>query len=231
MKTALSALVLAAALAAGAAQAADLPSRKAPPPAYIPPPPVLTWTGFYAGLNIGGGWQDGSSSNNGWRVNSNNGGVVGGGQIGYNYQLAPWLVVGLETDFQGTSLGGAARVIWFGTARGRAGVTFPGWSNLLVYGTGGFAYADVQRNRGWSQNSSVQTGWTAGGGVEWMFLPNWSVKAEYLYTDVSGGAQNRGWNPGIGLNNVNNHTRFHTVRAGLNYHFNFGAAAPVLAKY
>jgi outer membrane immunogenic protein len=246
MKTTLSAIALAAALAAGAAQAADLPSRKAPPPAYIPPPPVLTWTGFYAGLNIGGGWQDRSSSNV-WGNNGNSGGVVGGGQLGYNYQFSPWLVVGLETDFQGTSIGGGggnnawalawgggvstARINWFGTVRGRAGITFPGVPTLLVYGTGGFAYADVQRNFWWNQNSAVQTGWTAGGGVEWMFLPNWSAKAEYLYTDVSGSNQNLWWNPGFGLNNVNNHTRFHTVRAGVNYHFNFGSPAPVLAAY
>ncbi len=61
--------------------------------------------------------------------------------------------------------------------------------------------------------------------------PNWSAKAEYLYTEISGNNQNTWFNPGIGLNNVNNRTRFHTVRAGINYHFNFGAPAPVLAAY
>ena len=241
----ISTAVVAASLSVGSAFAADLPSQKGPPPVYVPPPPVLTWTGFYAGLNIGGGWQDRSSSNV-WGNNSNSGGVVGGGQLGYNYQFSPWLVVGLETDFQGTSIGSGAgnnawatawgdsptaRINWFGTVRGRAGISFPGMPALLIYGTGGFAYADVQRNFWWNQNSAVQTGWTAGGGVEWMFLPNWSAKAEYLYTDVSGNNQNWWWNPGFGLNNVNNHTRFHTVRAGVNYHFNFGSAAPVLAKY
>ena len=256
MKNSLSAIALAAVLAAGAAQAADLPSRKAPMPAYVPPPPVMTWTGFYAGLNIGGGWQDSSSSNLwhpvwGWGTSGGgSGGVVGGGQIGYNYQLSPMFVVGVETDFQGTSIGSSgpnsgwgvlaggwngvvdtARINWFGTVRGRLGVNIPGWSNFLIYGTGGFAYADVQRNFWWNQNSAVQTGWTAGGGVEWLFLPNWSVKGEYLYTDVSGGNVNWGWNPGWSLNNVNNHTRFHTVRAGVNYHFNFGPPAPVLATY
>jgi outer membrane immunogenic protein len=208
----------------------------------------MSWTGVYAGLNLGGGWQSQSSSNVWWGNNSNSGGVVGGGQIGYNYQFSPWLVVGVETDFQGTSIGGkgannnwavawggwggsTASINWFGTVRGRLGVTFPGMPTLLIYGTGGFAYADVQRNLWWNNNSAVQTGWTAGGGVEWMFMPNWSAKVEYLYTDVSGSNQNWGWNPGIGLNNVNNHTRFNTVRAGVNYHFNFGPTAPVLAAY
>ncbi len=266
MKTALSSIALAAFLATGAAQAADLPSRKAPPPAMVPPPPVMTWNGFYAGLNLGGGWQASNSSNSwnngvyafgtpggltpwGYLWNNNNGGgsggVVGGGQIGYNFQFSPWLVIGAETDFQGTSIGSGgnsnwglgggntslARINWFGTVRGRLGVTFPGWSSLLLYGTGGFAYGEVQRNFWWNQNSTVQTGWTAGGGAEWLFWQNWSIKGEYLYTDISGNNQNYAFNPGIGLNNVNNHTRFHTVRAGVNYHFNFGGAAPVLASY
>ncbi|MBM3552875.1 MAG: porin family protein, partial [Alphaproteobacteria bacterium] len=76
---------------------------------------------------------------------------------------------------------------------------------------------------------------TAGGGAEWMFFPNWSAKAEYLYTQISGTGNNNNWawafNPGWGLNSTNNRTRFHTIRAGINYHFHFGSPAPVLAKY
>lgn len=197
----------------------------------------------------GPGWDHGWNGwGPGWGWSGNNsggsGGVVGGGQLGYNYQFSPWLVVGVETDFQGTSIGSngasnwqgwgggvdTARINWFGTVRGRAGITFPGMPGLLIYGTGGFAYGDVQRNFWWSNNSVVQTGWTAGGGAEWMFLPNWSVKGEYLYTELSGNQQNFWWNPGWSLNNINNRTRFHTVRAGVNYHFNlFGAAAPFAA--
>ena len=251
MKSAFSALALAAVLAAGAAQAADLPSRKGPPPAYIPPPPVITWTGFYAGLNLGGGWGAGNGNGNAWNLwgfnggvtNNISGGVIGGGQIGYNYQLTPMFVIGAETDFQGTSLGSGmstnwgrgqgTSLDWYGTVRGRVGLTFPSYPTLMIYGTGGFAYAGVQRNFGF-QTSATQTGWTAGGGAEWMFWPNWSAKVEYLYTDVSGGGTNNWWfqnNAGLGLNSVNNHTRWHTVRAGVNYHFNFGSSAPVLAKY
>ena len=123
---------------------------------------------------------------------------------------------------------------WFGTVRGRLGVTLFS-PQFLIYGTGGFAYADVQNNGGLygtNRNSATQTGWTAGGGAEWMFMPNWSAKVEYLYTDVSGGNSNTwGGNWGTGINNVNNHTRWNTVRAGVNYHFNWGGAAPVVAKY
>ena len=253
-KIALIAAISLAALSVGAAFAADLPSHKAPPVYVPPPPPPPLWTGFYAGLNLGGGFYANNSSNQGWGWNNGggggSGGVVGGGQIGYNYQFGSSFVVGAETDFQGTSIGSGgnnnnlgwlfgfppvttARLNWFGTVRGRLGWLFT--PTVLVYGTGGFAYGEVQRNGWLNQNSAVQTGWTAGAGAEWMFMPNWSVKAEYLYTQISGSNSNNGWlwafNPGWGLNNVNNRTRFHTIRAGVNYHFNWGAPAPVLAKY
>jgi outer membrane immunogenic protein len=140
------------------------------------------------------------------------------------------------TYFGNLSSNQGVSVPWFGTVRGRIGLTV--MPTLLVYGTGGFAYADVQRNGGLfglNNGSATQTGWTAGGGAEWMFMPNWSAKVEYLYTDVSGGGNNNNnWlfqnNLGLGLNSVNNHTRWNTVRAGVNYHFNWGAA-PVVAAF
>ena len=84
-------------------------------------------------------------------------------------------------------------------------------------------------------------GWTAGGGAEWMFMPNWSVKAEYLYYDLgktSGSVVNPyyGIDAASGLNGMESITNFSSrvsgniVRAGANYHFNF-ASAPVVAKY
>ncbi|MBY6243594.1 outer membrane protein [Methylosinus sp. Sm6] len=205
----LSAIAIAAALAAGSAQAADLPSHKAAPE-FAPPPPAFSWTGFYAGLNAGGGFKaDGGFGLGGGDFS----GVVGGGQIGYNYQLSPLFVVGLETDFQGTSLstnnGWRAPQVslpWFGTVRGRLGFTLFD-SRLLVYGTGGFAYGEL--NTPWTNDT--HTGWTAGGGVEWAFLPNWSAKVEYLYTDLENN-NNWGW--------AAPRAKFHTVRAGVNYHFN-----------
>jgi outer membrane immunogenic protein len=239
----------------GGASAADLPSRKAAP-AYVPPPPPPMWTGFYAGLNLGGGWGAGGGNSNVWNLNgwnggvSNNlsGGVLGGAQVGYNYQFGQSFVLGAEADFQGTSMGSGGTnnnnwflgngwgvnqrtsLPWFGTVRGRVGLTI--MPTLLLYGTGGFAYGEVQRNGGvwgWNNNTATQTGWTAGGGAEWMFLPNWSAKAEYLYSDISGGNQNTWFNLGSGLNNVNNHTRWNTIRAGVNYHFNWGANPGVVS--
>jgi len=218
MKKTLSTLVLCVALASGSALAADLPSRKAAP-ASEPPAPIFSWTGLYVGANVGGGW--GASYRGG-----SQGYVLGGGQIGYNLQLSPLFVAGLETDFQGAS---SHNLDWFGTVRARLGIT-PFSPNLLIYGTGGFAYGEIRNGwnngNGWNTVNNVGTGWTAGGGVEWAFLPNWSAKAEYLYTDLSG-SNNGGWGTWGG----SRHSKSNTVRLGLNYHFNTYAAVPIFAKY
>jgi outer membrane immunogenic protein len=239
--------IVAIALSAGAAMAADLPARN-DAPVYAPPPPAFSWTGFYVGANIGGGWLD-AYNRTGWGnvwngivwvptyVVANGGaggGVVGGIQAGYNFQLTPMFVVGLEADFQGSGIGGNGNGAWggftrrvddFGTVRGRVGVTFPGWSQLLVYGTGGFAYGDVSLNQGWLGSlHGGAIGWTAGGGVEYAILPNWSVKGEYLFNNIGG----ERWG---GANLGQQRVHFHTVRAGVNYRFNWGAAAPVMAAF
>jgi outer membrane immunogenic protein len=181
------------------------------------------------------------------------GGVVGGVQAGYNFQFGQF-VIGAETDFQGTSLSGGGNntpltlfptpfanpggnnflspvgaltganisLPWFGTVRGRAGYLIT--PTLLLYGTAGFAYGDVQA---WSF-SNTRTGWTAGGGVEWLFAPHWSAKAEYLYVDLdsNGRTGTFGWTWGNHF-----HPQLNVVRVGVNYHFNFAAPAPVVAKY
>ena len=264
---------IALALSAGSALAADLPSRKEAPVYVPPPPPPPLWTGFYGGLNIGGAWdanggQSGASayydpnysigatvagtSNlfflpNGNTV-GNEGGIVGGAQVGYNFQFNQF-VIGAETAFQGTSLSGGGNntpltlfpspynsnnyltpvgaitganisLPWFGTVRGRAGwLVTP---TFLIYGTAGFAYGQVDA---WGFNNTL-TGWTAGGGVEWMFAPHWSAKAEYLYVDLSNTGGYGGWNIGQSF-----HPQLNVVRVGVNYHFNWGAPAPVVAKY
>ncbi len=174
--------LLSAAIAIGAisgisaASAADLP-MKAPPP----PPVVATWTGFYWGLNLGYSWgksDDTSTLTNALGFNffnnpngTNMNGVVGGTQIGSNWQMGNW-VVGLELDVQGTGQQGNRNFIcpagfcvltppgnlavvvgtplpvamnqkleWFGTFRGRAGMLVT--PTLLVYGTGGVASGGI----------------------------------------------------------------------------------------
>jgi outer membrane immunogenic protein len=211
------ATIIAAALLSGAAAAADLPSNKAPPQA--PPAPQLPWTGIYVGANLGYGWGDQNSFS----------GVVGGGQVGYNYQFTPLFVASIEADIQGASLSSAGQgyaqpgrsIDYFGTVRGRVGIT-PFDPRLLIFGTGGFAYSQVRYNGG--AINTNRPGWTAGGGVEWLVTPAWSVKLEYLYTDIS--TEDLGSWPYQGLGK----TKFSTVRAGVNYHFDLFPPAPFLAR-
>jgi outer membrane immunogenic protein len=151
----------------GVASAADMPIKAPPAPVYY------NWTGFYLGVNIGGSWgrqcaelfDRGSPVASGC-IHPND--VIGGGQIGYNWQFGPWFgfgngtVLGLEADFQGSreradynfgfapfTAGGTTfpgvqgtltdKLEWFGTARGRAGIAFDRW---LPYVTGGYAYGN-----------------------------------------------------------------------------------------
>jgi outer membrane immunogenic protein len=271
MKTTLSAITVAAVLAAGSAFAADLPSMKAPimPP---PPPPPPMWTGFYVGLNAGYTWGDNNAVGitqgslfgpfvdtlNSSVVSPNNDGFIGGGQIGYNYQFANSFVAGIEADIQGVADSGnsaasfnpllfttttaSKSLDYLGTVRGRLGYLIT--PTLLVYGTGGLAYG--QTNLSFSMLSlglastatgafsDTRVGWTAGGGVEWMFMPNWSAKVEYLYYDLGTVTATGALNiVGIPIGAVQATSKFqgHVVRAGVNYHFNMFAPAPVVAKY
>jgi len=268
----------------------------------MPPPPPPLWTGLYVGLNAGGAW---SASNNvqisgadlwdnpgtGWGLASalsatswlgggNNGGFIGGGQIGYNYQFTGAFVAGIEADIQGVTSNGTAvdsvgagvdpisgftfvtqaqvrrSLDYLGTVRGRIGFLFT--PTLLAYATGGLAYGGVNLTTyhstidtfglfpgsGVGAYSDTRVGWTVGGGLEWMFNPNWSAKVEYLYYDLGHATVNKsfvaGADPTGALGGAIPYAyapyttaRFdgHVVRAGVNYHFNLGAPAPVVAKY
>src|ERR1700687_2347232 len=128
-KTTFAATVAALAFASGAAFAADLP--RSPAPYYNPAPSSLyNWSGFYAGLNLGYGW--GKETNTG--VNPS--GILGGGQVGYNWQSGQF-VFGGEADLQGSGANDTFAPWkfsnpWFGTVRGRVGYAF---NNILLYGT------------------------------------------------------------------------------------------------
>ena len=195
---------------------ADLPNIKAAP--YAPPPPAFSWSGPYIGVNAGvsaGNFVNsdlsGSKNNNNLpdQFTANSRGFSGGGQLGYNYQFSNSnFVVGIEADFQGSTLEGAydnvqipgttwrdgSKVDWWGTLRGRAGYAF---GNVLPYATGGLAYGHVGTNGSCSvaiggfscdqsQGSIAGThmGWTAGAGVEYAITHNLTFKVEYLYTDL-----------------------------------------------
>jgi outer membrane immunogenic protein len=168
---------------AGAACAADLPAA----PAYSKAPamvaPLTNWTGFYIGA-MGGYAAEATSDPLAIK------GGFAGGTVGYNWQFGTF-VAGIEADGawadisqSSTVLGvtATAKVDALATVRGRVGVAF---DQVLLYGTGGLALADTKVSATTLgitlSDSNTQTGWTVGAGVEWMFMPRWSLKAEYLY--------------------------------------------------
>lgn len=218
------------------AQAADLavkaPYYKAPVVA------VYNWSGFYFGVNAGGGvGRDRiTHSYTGDSIYRSPQGAFGGAQIGWNWQtdslLGP-IVYGLEADFQGGSLtGGGANVAgpgpvlnavqysssldWFGTVRGRVGLAS---GPVLSYVTGGFAYANVkstitEAGVGTFTQDRTATGWTIGSGVEAALGGNWTGKIEYLYLNLG----NR-YGEAVGATGqiANTELRDNLFRVGLNY--------------
>jgi outer membrane immunogenic protein len=231
----------AALVAAAPAFAADLPPAAAPVPYYKAPPvePIATWQGFYIGLEGGGGWghttQTDTTGFSSGRYDVS-GGLVGG-TLGYNWQFNQ-VVFGLEgdgswADINGSTSGGGfcgggggtctAKLDALGTVRGRVGYAF---GNVLPFVTGGLAIADINGSEGGGLNtavgsgSSTVTGWTVGGGLEWMVVPHWSIKGEYLYTDF--GHQNIFTDTFAGGGAASEQEKFNAniFRAGVNYHFN-----------
>ena len=210
MKRLIPAITLLYALTAVApALAADLsvaPAYKAP---LMAPP--FNWNGFYAGVDLGGAWasdtvvqSNGVAPFSSTKVNSS--GVVGGGQLGFNWVAVPNWLLGVEADVSGADLNGTAiyngraqfneKVDAFGTVRGRLGYVANNW---LFYGTSGFAWSDDKFTRTQVSatatttpplgdvrtNTATRTGWAAGGGIEWGFARNWAARVEYLHLDLS----------------------------------------------
>jgi outer membrane immunogenic protein len=192
-------------LAGGQALAADLPPPMAPPPrapaTYVPViVPGFSWTGIYVGIN--GGYNFGTATPNGLAGLSENGFLIGG-TLGGNYQFGSF-VIGLEGDGDYNSMSqNNFKSTWLATVRGRAGFAY---DRVLFYGTGGAAFANAQVT---GLGSTTMDGWTAGGGIEWAFTPNWTAKAEYLYADFP--------TPSIGGNSF----KFtdNIIRAGINFKF------------
>jgi outer membrane immunogenic protein len=226
--------IAALALAGTAANAADLPVKARP----MAPVATMNWTGCYLGANLGYGWGRGTASATALGVTVSGSehldGVLGGGQIGCNYQMNN-IVFGIEGDIQGTdqhrtttftaggfSLAESDSLPWFGTVRGRVGITLaPTW---LVYATGGGGGAGLRSTAtatgpvtGTLTNNTTRGIWTVGGGVENMFMPHWSWKLEYLYFST-GNFTNTTAVLGVPVVTT---TKFsdNVLRAGINYHF------------
>ena len=190
-------------------------------------------TFFVGGVQAGYNWQagnfvyglEGDINYNGW---NNNTAIL--------YALAPPLVGTFATAVN-------TRLNWFGTFRGRIGVAAS--PTIMIFGTGGLAYGQVKSSTAGvfsaagdtyaGTASSTRAGWTVGGGMEWMFAPDWSLKWEYLYIDLGKLNYADGCIAACGAFAVPQayatsvQFREQVARVGINYHFNTPAA--VVAKY
>jgi outer membrane immunogenic protein len=218
-----SAVALAAVTTMTAANAADLGRRHAMPtkaPMYAAP---YNWTGFYAGINGGGGWGTSTwSAATGSNSFDTSGGVVGG-TLGYNWQMNQ-VVFGLEGDLDWSNIRGTTSAVpcttscetrnnWLGTVRGRVGYAF---DRFLPYLTGGLAVGDIKADpAGFGGESETKAGWTLGGGLEVAIAGPWTAKIEYLYADLG-----KTTCP-AGSCALSADVDFHTslVRGGINYRF------------
>ncbi|MDB5596795.1 MAG: outer membrane protein Omp31 precursor, partial [Hyphomicrobiales bacterium] len=182
------------------ALAADLPSRIVAPSAPYLSPVASNWTGFYVGVHAGYDWTSGKSAYinsqlSAIDVNTKPDGIVGGAQVGYNYQFSNNVVVGVEADLSGAgikdtiadrasrTLGNTitAKIDYTATVRARLGYAM---GAFLPYLTGGYAMAHskVSATDGPLSASATLQGWTIGGGAEYALTSNVSLKAEYLHT-------------------------------------------------
>lgn len=199
-------LILAAAFIGAAtvsATAADLAARpytKAPALAPLP-----SWTGWYIGVQ--GGYSEGEANhsivldglgflNAPYGPTKIKGGNYGG-VVGYDWQLSPTWVVGINTEFNGGKIKGLfdngiaqgfgpggddiyqSDVRWFGSTRVKVGAVLPSLQQLLVYATAGVAYADIHAANGdgaqpfsvldtrAGYGSKTEVGYTVGGGISW----------------------------------------------------------------
>ncbi|HEX8048011.1 outer membrane protein [Rhizobium sp.] len=224
-----SAAFLFAVAMSSAAYTADL-SVSTPPAAPIEQP-VFTWTGFYVGLNGGGafGGDDKFGLHSGDTFLGKFGkiegsGFFGGGQIGYNYQIDPNWVIGLEADFQGADIHdsltndgahAASKINWFGTLRPRLGYAY---DNTLFYGTGGLAYGHIDYKAsldgvGSFSEDKTKAGWVLGAGVEHAFTDNVTAKLEYQYVNLGS------FTAGGDALSTKATADFHSIRVGVNYKF------------
>ena len=239
-------LLIGSVLAVGltTANAADLPAK-----APVIAAPVFSWTGFYLGANVGYSFGRDPTT----EIDATSGvqiasfdlsprGVIGGGQLGYNYQFAPNWMVGLEGDIQGTNQSasncfgaGCANpgtafffteeqsLRWFATARARIGYINGDW---LLYLTGGGAWGQVHNDFRVFTPTDVAgngnfnpAGFVIGAGFETRISGNWTVKFEYLYVDL-GSYTDVVFDPITGHNfALTSDVRDNIFRAGLNYGF------------
>lgn len=245
-------------MAVADAVAADMPVKA------LPPAPLPSWSGFYIGGNVGGGFSQKTFIDNfvpygdvgGVDASPTPSGWVGGLQAGYNYQINS-ILLGLEGDFSwlGTKSSFSCFPLlapqictadpeWVAAVTGRLGVVM---GPALLYVKGGPAwirdtYTDIALPGApllaapgeFFVSHDIRSGWTAGVGVEYMFLPNWSVRLEYDYYGFPDNS--------VGFDGVSGDffteeikQNLQTITVGVDYHFGVAATPapsplPILTK-
>jgi opacity protein-like surface antigen len=191
------------------AVAADL-TRRPPPPLA----PVYTWNGFYVGGFLGGVTSNETATDPfGFTASPDPSGFLGGVQAGYNYQVAPNWLIGIEGELGWTSANGSSQGFtsdhrWYDTLDGRLGYVMGSW---LLYAKGGAAWMNADYSVPGLSVNITRTGWNIGGGAEFMLAPQWSAKAEYNFLDFG--------KDGIFPIAASVDTQVHEFKVGVNYHF------------
>jgi outer membrane immunogenic protein len=208
---------------------------------------TASFAGLYVGGAVGIGQQRTSILNEtvgapaeGLTFKDRDTSVTFGGYVGYNWQrcCSPF-VFGVEADFNylntsptgvDVEVGGTgltettnleSQIDWFGTLRGRAG--FVVHDNVLIYATGGLAYARIDHTL---SDDCV------GGGVELLHDSHWLLRAEALYVDL--GSESESYTIvtpiGTGVADTKWDDQFWVARLGISYKFDGPsccAAAPL----
>ena len=223
---------------AAPAFAADMPARPyTKAPVYKAPEVIYNWTGFYLGGHIGGAFPGGSS------LDTTDARFMGGAQGGFDYQFSNNWVIGAEPQYSWLTGNGGNGVVFpgntiasastdqIGSVTGRLGYA---WGPTLLYAKGGYAWKDNDNisvvsggaPAAFTTDNNHKDGYTVGAGLEYMFAPSWSAKLEYQYYNFGSSTFLTGPVDVVG-------TRFtdsdHTVKAGINYRFNWGN--PAVARY
>jgi outer membrane immunogenic protein len=249
MKKLTLALAAATVLISAPALAADL---RMPVKAPVVAPPIFSWSGFYIGAHVGGGW-----GTKDWEftdvfiggvavplvpplpaTSHDVSGLLAGGQIGFNWQTGPF-VFGVEGEASWADIDGSStcpnpaascrsEVRWLASATGRLGYA---WDRVLLYAKGGWAFAGdnyfvrFPAAPAFDERSGdiTQSGPTIGGGLEWAFTPNWSAKIEYMFASFDRERFDfTRIDTGVLVERARVDQELHTVKFGINYRFGWG---------
>jgi outer membrane immunogenic protein len=230
------------------AHAADLPVAPPLAPAPVYRPALYDWTGFYVGGHVGAGILEDQFNPLAGGVVAPTGsatvstsGVLAGGQVGFNYEFAPW-VIGIEGSWTSSNVNGSQTVPtnlgagtlerekanpqWLAAATGRVGYAADAW---LFYVKGGAAWIKDNYTQSIlvsgvaASNQTMndtRTGFTAGVGVEYGLTENFSAKAEYDFYDFGSTTYAFTATP------VSVKNQLHAITFGLNYRFNWAGGRP-----